>query len=525
MHPIHLCIGAPRAGTTWLFREMRQHPALFVPAVKEVRFWNARNSEADIKNSIKQALPLVESSYDRADQARWLEDWAKVPKMLPVDIVNNPDSMASYLKLMSVKGRPSLDISPAYCFLRTPAIQILRDGLPEGSKVLYLMRDPMDRLLSQVKLHFHLHGMYRGRPSHADLAQFLEIPQQQARWDYAHVVDTWSKIFGDDFIPLPFDDVVNNPKGLTYRVAEALKIDLAPKTGDRDDDDFFHSDQNQNAQFWVTSLGPREKKQMAQAMMPALTRFVDTMPDVATPWLAKLQRTADQEILTRDPVDDIDLPTQKLMRMTESLGDNCEYGFWQRYRAYEPSSLFRWAITPVESLLKFMDARGPLYERENLSVHSAGMVNDSRFGFKFHSRLVEPDGDGGHRLLQDQAAFDEVYQDEVAKIAHLQNKFFDEMWKKPGVYIIKNNKGITEEQARRVLHHLHHHNTTNHLVWVEADGAPALHDIGGGLLHGSLPALAPYMTADAYAEGGWTGLMTLLSQFEPIAAQIARMQR
>lgn len=262
-----------------------------------------------------------------------------------------------------------------------------------------------------------------------------------------------------------------------------------------------------------------------QAMIPAITTFAAQMPDPGAPWLAKLRRTADQKILTLDPVDDIDLPTQKLMRMTESLGDNCEYGFWQRHRAYESSSLFRWAITPIDSLLAFMDAPARLYAASDLSAHSRGMVAEQRFMFKFHSKLVERAEDDTLQLLADSQTFEEIRADEAAKIAHLQTKFFAKMKRQEALYIIKDNKGLTEEKARAVLAHLHRHNPQHHLLWVEADGnsEPAFTDRGEGLLRGCLPAFAPYASADTYAEGGWTTLMTLISRHEPIAAKIARL--
>lgn len=517
-HPIHLCIGAPRAGTTWLFREMRQHPSLFVPLVKEVRFWNSRRSDAQRDSAARDAAKLVAASHDSADQARWIKDWTKIAQQDDID-------MEVYRNLMSVDGRPSLDISPAYCFLPPAKIKELREGLPKGSKVIYLMRDPLQRLSSQIKLHYHLHGMYRGRPSQTDLAEFLDTPNQQRRWDYATIMRTWGEAFGDDFIALPFDDVVRDPKTLTLRVADLLNIDLGPKMAMRDDSDFFHSDQNQNSQLWVTSLGQREKKQMAEAMIPALTTFTELMPDVGKPWLSKLHKTAEVEITTPEPVDDVDLPTQQLMRMTESIGDNCEYGMWQRHRAYEPSSLFRWAITPIDSLLAFLDAPTALYAKDDLSVHSPGMVHDEKFGFKFHSKLVERNAEGEIQLLTDKQAFDEIYLDEKAKIDHLQAKTFAQMRRQTGLYIIKDNKGLKEEDVHRVLAHLLRHNPTHHLLWVEADGAPAFTDLGGRLLRGSLPGFAPYVDVQAYVEGGWTSLMTQLSQHPPIAEQIARMQR
>lgn len=518
MHPIHLCIGAPRAGTTWLFREMSRHPALFVPLIKEVRFWNSRRSADQRDHAIKNGRRLLEASHDNVDQTRWLDDWSKIDK-------EDDITMETYRSLMAVNGRPSLDISPSYCFLQPKQIKNLRAGLPKGSKVLYLMRDPLQRLSSQVKLHCHLHGMYRGRPSEADMAQFLAIPDQRRRWDYATTLNMWKAEFGDDFITLSFEDVVNDPKALTYRLADLLQIDLGPKIAKREDTDFFHSDRNQNSQIWVTSLGMSEKKMMAQEMLPAIKNLAEQLPNLATPWLSKLNKVATHNITAPNPVDDIDLPTQKLMRMTESIGDNCEYGMWQRHRAYDPSSLFRWAITPIDNLLAFLDAPTPLYAQDDLSVHSPRMVHDQKSGFKFHSKLVEMNADGARQLLSDKEKFSEIYLGEYNKISHLQAKFFAQMKRQTGLYIIKDNKGLSEEKVRCVLAHLHRHNPTHHLLWVEAEGEPSFTDLGSGLLRGKLPKFAPYIDVQAYAEGGWTSLMTKLSRFEPLTKQVARMKR
>jgi len=120
------------------------------------------------------------------------------------------------------------------------------------------------------------------------------------------------------------------------------------------------------------------------------------------------------------------------------------------------------------------------------------MVHDHKFGFKYHSKLVEMGADGKPQLLADENVFDDIYQNEKAKIDHLQAKTFAQMRRQTGLYVIKDNKGLDEGDIRRGLSHL---------------------------LRGSLPTFAPY------AEGGWASLMTQLSQYERIAQQIARMQR
>ncbi|MDH3604785.1 MAG: sulfotransferase, partial [Candidatus Tectomicrobia bacterium] len=38
--PTFIGIGAPKAGTTWLFRCLQEHPAVFAAAVKETNFFD-----------------------------------------------------------------------------------------------------------------------------------------------------------------------------------------------------------------------------------------------------------------------------------------------------------------------------------------------------------------------------------------------------------------------------------------------------------------------------------------------------
>lgn len=518
MHPIHLCIGAPRAGTTWLFREMQHHPEVFVPVVKEVCFWNSRRSNQQRDHSIKHAKASQTAVHDPADQAQWMQKWSEIDQKAPI-------TMEAYHDLMAVEGRPTLDISPSYCFLPPKAVQTLRDGLPKGSKVIYMVRDPLDRMLSQVKLHFHLHGAYRGRPSQEDLAAFLAIPDQKRRWDYDSIIKTWGGIFGDDFVALPFNNVIENPKALTHKVADILGITLDSGVANRKPEDFYHSEKNQNSQIWTTSLKRPEKQQIAQALLPAVKNMQQSLPKVSKPWLNKLTTIAEQDLGLSEPIKDVDLSVQKLMRMTESIGDNCEYGFWQRHRNYEPSSLFRWAITPIDSLLNFLDAPTRLYAKQDISMHSAGMTTDAKFGFKFHSKLMETTPDGVRQLIADQEKFDTIHAQEEEKIAHLQKKFFAQMRRQVGLYIIKDNKGIPEDKVRAVLAHLHRHNPNHHLLWVEAGEETTLKDLGNGLLYGTVPAFARYVQADKYHETGWTSLMHKAAQVPKIAEQIARMQR
>ena len=43
--PNFICIGAQRAGTTWLYHCLKEHPEVFVPEKKELRFFNYHYSD------------------------------------------------------------------------------------------------------------------------------------------------------------------------------------------------------------------------------------------------------------------------------------------------------------------------------------------------------------------------------------------------------------------------------------------------------------------------------------------------
>lgn len=519
MHPIHLCIGAPRSGTTWLFRELGEHPGIFRPAIKEVRYWNSRRGDQETVATIKHNEKALNSAYDRANQLAWIEKWRRIEQ-------KSPTSIEEYLDLMSVPGRPSIDISPAYCLLSRPVIEQLRDGLPQGSKVVYFIRDPLDRLASQFKLHFHLHGKYRGMPSQEDIARFLEDRGQQKRWDSEAVLTKWGSVFGKDFIAFNYDRLAKHPKNAILDLSKTLGFELGDTTDEREEESFFHTEANQNTRSWLPKLGRTQRIYLARALEPSVERLLEAYPEYPRKWLDKVRTAAEQTITyTRDP-NGLDLPTQRLMRMTESIGDNCEYGFWQRHHGYEPSSLFRWAITPISSLIEYLENPGPLFQVRNLEPHSPGMVHDKAFGFRFHSKLVEKT-DNGLQLLSDKEAFGETYWSEKAKIDFLKTKFTMQAKLKPALYVIKDNKGLSAEQIERVQTALLRLNGNHMLLWAVADpekevGVEQLDDC---LYQGFLPYFAPYVKADAYAEDGWTTLMRKLAEREEIDAITKRMMR
>ena len=521
-NPVHLCIGAPRAGTPWLFHEFSLHPGLFVPQIQEVRYWNSRRSDAERARAIGTAAARLEEVHDRGAQETWLAGFSQIPQ-------TRAPSVDEYLDLMCQPDRPAMDISPTLCFLDRDRIRDLRAGLPEGSKVLYLIREPMERLASQIRLHFHIQGRYRGLPSVEDLKDFLSTPLQRKRWDYATVIDTWGEVFGEDLHILRYEDIQRDPKQTLQDLAEILGVALSADIATRPEQSFFHEigAQGRNAQH--PALGIREQKVLARALEPDLKNAQPVLAQEAGTWLRDLRRLKRRKndaapARRREP----DLRVHKLMRMTESLGDNSEYGAWQRDRGYEPASLFRWANLSADDLLGYFRSRRPLFQRETLRACGPTRVQDGASGITFESGLVDVAADGQLRLQPDPDLFETLYTAEKQRLDFLATRFWSQMRHKPALYIIKSTEGrsrLDSEKLDQLHRHLRAENAAHLLLWVEEGENWGITELKDGLLHANLSAFAPETAVSDYAPQGWSTLMADLVEREDITGMIRQMQR
>lgn len=126
-----------------------------------------------------------------------------------------------------------------------------------------------------------------------------------------------------------------------------------------------------------------------------------------------------------------------------SLGDNCEFGFVQRFLGVEPGGLLRWAITPPDALVKALDADlAGLYEYDNLTPAGSDMVWDTRFGLAFHTGMLSRDG----AFTADEESRRKIFATEKEKVNYLSGKLLAEVTAGKKTFVYKCNAGISAEQ-------------------------------------------------------------------------------
>lgn len=109
-NPDFICVGAPRSGTTWLYETLSEHPEIYMPGNKSVNYFNTH--------------------FDKGF------DW--------------------YIKhFEDVREKVCGESSPLY-LCEKDLFKNIKECLPEV-KIILMVRDPLDRLESQIKLMNTLH--------------------------------------------------------------------------------------------------------------------------------------------------------------------------------------------------------------------------------------------------------------------------------------------------------------------------------------------------------------------------------
>jgi hypothetical protein len=178
--PDFLGIGAQKSGTTWLYDQLRQHPALCLADEKEVHYF----------------------------------DW----------FFHRP--LRWYLSRFSCSpGRLRGDITPGYSIIPKGRIRFICRVMP-NVKLILLLRDPRARAWSSARFHF---GSKRGRKLAAvpeeEFIRHFEAGWVRSRGDYETIWKTWSSVFPrKQLLVLFMEDIEQRPDEVLRKVCAFLRV-------------------------------------------------------------------------------------------------------------------------------------------------------------------------------------------------------------------------------------------------------------------------------------------------------------
>lgn len=508
----HVCIGMARSGTTWLFEALKGSDKIFLPPAKEVRYWFGSPTKLE---KIRHYDDLSKDGNLTTFNETWLKSWINTDSDAP--------NIGDYRKLMLVRGTDSLDISPSYASMPPQSIQRLFDSISDGSKVFAVFRNPVERAASEFKLHAYLHGGFRGSADDSTVAEFLNEPWRVNSRSYTRIYNQWSVVFGDRFKVFYYEDMKDDPReflksilnfvGVSGVGSEVFESEALKK--------YVATDRNQGKKSIYPDLTTKQYGIISSILNTETRAFREIDARACDMWDEKNRDRFPSAVSISGSHDSASSDFKKMLRLTENFGDNCEFGFVQRNEGYEPSSLFRWSITPIDALVKYMENPTPLFLKDNLRCVESDLVFDSDSGFYFYSDLISA-ADGQRRFVSSDR-FEEIYKAEKEKIEHLAFKFWHFTHSRAGVYVVKANAGINDKSILALLEQVKRRHSKSLVLHVANGPEVDLVDIAPGLFRGYIPNFAAYSSANKVDFASWREVLSRLSEKPEVKDLIRHM--
>lgn len=157
MSVVFLCVGAAKAGTSWLYRQLAAHPECHFRSIKELHYFDGLD-EGTAHRNLQRIRARQVALRERTggglnatpDQARRIADggaWLDVLEEGREDV----PAYLGYLGDGAAPGQVVGEATPAYALLSEARLSAMSRMAPDV-RFLYLMRDPVDRLWSHVRM-------------------------------------------------------------------------------------------------------------------------------------------------------------------------------------------------------------------------------------------------------------------------------------------------------------------------------------------------------------------------------------
>ncbi|MEO9476659.1 MAG: sulfotransferase domain-containing protein [Cyclobacteriaceae bacterium] len=214
-----LGIGMQKAGTTWLFNNLKSIPEFDLPPLKEIHYFD-RDKAYHSKNKLAQT-----KLWKRLINPKYLYEAIVT---LAMTVFTDYKSFCFYKKWFFTdytdKWYMSLfdhfsgykgEITPSYSILDKKDVERIYQLMP-NVKLVLILRNPIERAWSHYRFktrkfkNFNVENV-----NNTEIIKFLDAERQSSRSDYIRTLKNFSSVFPKHQLLICFFDAIDdNPKGL-----------------------------------------------------------------------------------------------------------------------------------------------------------------------------------------------------------------------------------------------------------------------------------------------------------------------
>jgi len=229
MFPDFLCIGAQKAGTTWLHDNLHRHPQVWLPPVKELHHldhrppgWRKRlfGKPAHLalaRAHLKDTITAFALGRNSASDLAWATRFCLLPR--------NDRWYASLFP--RPPGRITGEVCPGYARIPAEAVAHVRRLMPD-TRIVYLLRDPVERTWSAAAMRFRKPGQGWSieTTDEGEIERQLTDPRTLAHSDYLRNLAAWRAHFPEERIFIGFFDLLkDDPHAFLGSILGFLGVD------------------------------------------------------------------------------------------------------------------------------------------------------------------------------------------------------------------------------------------------------------------------------------------------------------
>lgn len=218
-----VCIGAQKAGTTWLARVLAHHPEIFLTPVKEIHYFDHIFGISEHLSGKKRRSRHRKYFQKHFTQLhRWPEFQAQ--RFWYRHYMSNPIDDTWYRALFVERQgkRYAGEATPEYAIIGRDGFLHIRKLAPRG-RILFIVRNPVARSWSQVLHHIRAHPDDAHALNEQELIKLLDSRRFEAIGDYVATLDNLTEAFPAEQIMVEFyEDIHRDRLGGLERICSFI---------------------------------------------------------------------------------------------------------------------------------------------------------------------------------------------------------------------------------------------------------------------------------------------------------------
>jgi len=219
MLPHFLGIGAQKSGTSWLHKNLKHHPQIWLPPIKEIHYFDRPSAKPKVlqlnSRQFKQAWRQIKKGQHIGWYLRYF--------FLPCN-----DNW--YASLFSPEvGQIAGEITPKYSILDCETVARIHTLMPT-TKIIFLLRNPIHRTWSQANRRARQVLLEGKHTDEKVIKQFMaqESESPHRRSDYLTLLQLWESFYPQEQIFIGFfEQLKENPRQLLSDIYQFLDVDCS----------------------------------------------------------------------------------------------------------------------------------------------------------------------------------------------------------------------------------------------------------------------------------------------------------